>query len=121
MRKRTYQATAVKLATLLDALSHPARLQIMLHLAKCKSCHAGEISDLLPLSQSTVSQHMAKLRAVGFITCSPVGICQNYCIVDENFNLMKTYFSQFIQTMERRRKKQTDCCLKSGKRLNALK
>ena len=63
-----YQEISIKLSTLLDALSHPARIQILLHLSEHENCPAGNISDRLPLCKSTVSQHLAKLKEVGLIS-----------------------------------------------------
>jgi DNA-binding transcriptional ArsR family regulator len=81
-----YNETFIELATFLQALAHPARLQIVEHLAKHHECPAGAISSELPLSKSTVSQHMAKLREAGIISCSPNGVCQNYRLNLEKLN-----------------------------------
>lgn len=81
-----YNETFVELATNLQALAHPARLQIVEHLAKYHECPAGSISSELPLSKSTVSQHMAKLREAGLISCNPSGVCQNYWLNMEKLN-----------------------------------
>src|SRR3989304_5027726 len=109
METSTYQEIALKLAPLLDALSHPARLQIVLHLAKYKNCPAGNISNRLPLCKSTVSQHMAKLKETGLITCTPDGICQNYRLNDESFALVKTYFLDFYGQIDEWKEKRSDC------------
>jgi len=88
-----YSETFIELAAALQALAHPARLQIVEHLAKYHECPAGAISSELPLSKSTVSQHMAKLREAGLISCSPAGICQNYRLNEKRLN-------EVIQQME---------------------
>jgi len=88
-----YNETFIELAAGLQALAHPARLQIVEHLAKYHECPAGAISSELPLSKSTVSQHMAKLREAGLISCSPAGICQNYKLNENRLN-------EVIQQME---------------------
>ena len=105
-----YPPETEQLAPLLHALSHPARLQILLHLSKYKSCPAGNISKRLPISKSTVSQHMAKLREAGLISCTPDGVCQNYQINIEKFALVKKYFNDFSILIEEKKKKQTLCC-----------
>ena len=81
-----YTETFVELAVALQALAHPARLQVVEHLAKYHECPAGAISSELPLSKSTVSQHMAKLREAGLISCNPNGVCQNYRLNIKNLN-----------------------------------
>lgn len=73
---KKYTHTQTDLSSLLDALSHPARLQIVEHLAQYEECPAGKISEKLPLSKSTVSLHLAKLKETGLITCSPYGFYQ---------------------------------------------
>ncbi len=108
----SYQDITVKLAPLLDALSHPARLQIVLHLSKYKGCPAGSISNKLPISKSTVSQHMAKLKEAGLITCNPDGQSLNYQLNDEAFDLVKMNFLDFMNQIDERKNKRTECCPK---------
>lgn len=81
-----YNETFIELSAALQALAHPARLQIVEHLAKYHECPAGAISSELPLSKSTVSQHMAKLREAGLISCSPEGVCQHYRLNEKRLN-----------------------------------
>ncbi len=54
-------------ANLFKALSHPARLQILQFLAKSKNCISGDISEELPLSRTTVNQHLTELKEAGLI------------------------------------------------------
>ena len=56
-----------ELALLAKAISHPARLAILQYLAKTKTCISGDISDFLPLSRTTVSQHLKELKSLGLI------------------------------------------------------
>ena len=104
-----YQEISIKLSTLLDALSHPARIQILLHLSEHENCPAGNISDRLPLCKSTVSQHLAKLKEVGLITCTTEGICLNYRIHDGNISQIKTVFLDFFQDIEGLKGKRKEC------------
>ena len=62
-----YTENQVKIAALAKALSHPVRVKIIEILAKRKTCVCGEIVDLLPLSQSTVSQHLKELKKAEII------------------------------------------------------
>ncbi|MCA1759877.1 MAG: metalloregulator ArsR/SmtB family transcription factor [Bacteroidales bacterium] len=88
-----YDEQFIEIAKTLQSLAHPARLQIVEHLAKYIECPAGSISSELPLSKSTVSQHMTKLREAGLISCNPSGVCQNY-----RLNIEK--LSEIIHQME---------------------
>ena len=93
---KQYKTELQELATLLDALSHPARLQIIEHLSEYHECPAGAISDELPICKSTVSQHMAKLKETGFIVCNPFGVCQNYKLNEQRINDLKQLVCDFI-------------------------
>jgi DNA-binding transcriptional ArsR family regulator len=68
------------MARIYKALAHPARIAILQFLIKSKSCFCGDIVEELPLSQSTVSQHLAELKKAGLIkgTIDGPGVC--YCI-----------------------------------------
>lgn len=63
----TITVSDVELAAMAKALGHPARVAILRTLAE-RSCVCGEIVDVLPLAQSTVSQHLKILRDAGWIT-----------------------------------------------------
>ena len=68
------------LAVLTKALGHPARIAILQFLIKRKACVCGDIVDELPLSQSTVSQHLRELKKAGLIKGDIEGPSVCYCI-----------------------------------------
>ncbi len=68
------------LTELARALSHPARLAILKHLASLDSCICGDIVAELPLAQATVSQHLKVLREAGLVTVTKRGLTSCYCI-----------------------------------------
>lgn len=68
------------LAILAKALGHPARVAIIQYLAKSQSCVCGDIVQELPLSQSTVSQHLKELKNAGLIKGTIEGPSVCYCI-----------------------------------------
>lgn len=109
METQTYQDISLKLAPILDALSHPARLQIILHLAKYNGCPAGSISERLPLSKSTVSQHLAKLKEAGIVSAIPDGLLQRYRLNEEALNLMNSHYHSFLDTIRELSKAKVDC------------
>lgn len=104
-----YNKTTIELSTLLNALSHPARLQIIMHLAKYNGCQAGSISKRLPLAKSTVSEHLSKLKEVGLISCTSDGVCQNYQLNDNVFSLLKMQLFDFINQIDDRKSKRVGC------------
>ena len=109
METTNYQEVSIKLAPLLDALSHPARLQILLHLAQYNGCPAGSISERLPLSKSTVSQHLTKLKKAGIITATPDGLCQRYKINEEVLTALDRHYKTLIDTILELSKSKIDC------------
>ena len=69
-----------ELASLSKALGHPARVQILRLLTRQESCMYGDIAELLPLAQSTVSQHLKTLKAAGLIRGTVEGPRVCYCV-----------------------------------------
>jgi ArsR family transcriptional regulator len=68
------------LAARLKALSHPARIEILRVLAERGTCICGEVVEVLPLAQSTVSQHLKVLKENGFVRGEVDGPMSCYCL-----------------------------------------
>ncbi len=100
-----------ELANLANALSHPARIAILQELAKRNACVCGEIVEVLPLAQSTVSQHLKELRHAGLIEGTVEGVKSCYCINWEAFDRAETILSMFFQKSRQLKK---DCCSSSS-------
>lgn len=86
-----------ELARFARAISHPARLEILKYLAGTKSCISGDISDYLPLSRTTVSQHLRELRDIGLIHGEIDGLRINYCLCSDNIDRYLGLFEQFFE------------------------
>lgn len=69
-----------ELATFAKALGHPARVQIIRMLVRRQVCVCGDIVDVLPLAQSTVSQHLKVLKDAGLIRGEISGPRTCYCV-----------------------------------------
>ena len=69
-----------RIAKFAKALSHPARVAILKLLLKQNACICGDIVDVLPLSQSTVSQHLKELKNAGLIKGDIEGATVCYCV-----------------------------------------
>jgi DNA-binding transcriptional ArsR family regulator len=67
-------------AAMCKALGHPARVMIINYLQKIDRCLCGDIVELLPLAQSTVSQHLKCLKEAGFIKGEVEGPKTCYCL-----------------------------------------
>lgn len=78
------------LASLCKALAHPARVQILQILIERKSCICGEIVEVMPLSQSTVSEHLRILKQAGLVQGEVDGPRVCYCINPPMLNHFKT-------------------------------
>lgn len=106
---KSYNTISLDLASLLNAFGHPARLQILMHLAKYRGCTPGSISEQLPLAKSTISEHLRKLKQAGLIKCSPSGSCLQYQLNDAFVATVKTKVLDFFQTIEIEKSKQLIC------------
>lgn len=95
-KKENFDADLQKLAGFARVLSHPARLAILKYLAETQTCISGDISDSIPLSRSTVSQHLKELRDIGLIQGEIAGLKINYCLCMEEIDRFVTLFSDFF-------------------------
>ena len=78
------------MADVAKALSHPARIRILKILTQMDSCMVGDIVDLLPLAQATVSQHLKELKRVGLIQGEIDGPKICYCVNNKNLSKAKS-------------------------------
>jgi ArsR family transcriptional regulator len=95
-----YSIKENKIAAYAKALAHPARIAILQLLLKKNACICGDIVDELPLSQSTVSQHLKELKSAGLIKGDIDGVKTCYCINEKEWSQAKQYlnglFNQFV-------------------------
>jgi ArsR family transcriptional regulator len=91
----TEQAGDIELASLARALGHPQRVAIIRFLAGCGACFCGDIVGKLPISQSTVSQHLKKLKEAGWIQGEIDGPRVCYCVNPKALER----FKQLIETI----------------------
>lgn len=90
----------LELAGLAKALAHPARIAILQFLATQKSCICGDIVNELPLSQSTVSQHLRELKNVGLIKGEVEGPSVCYCIDQKVWHKAKTLLAELFRNYD---------------------
>lgn len=86
------------LAVITKALGHPARIAILQFLIKTKSCVCGDIVEELPLSQSTVSQHLKELKNAGLIKGNIDGPSVCYCVDEKAWNKAKKQLGDFMES-----------------------
>ncbi|HEY4788658.1 MAG TPA: metalloregulator ArsR/SmtB family transcription factor [Bacteroidales bacterium] len=94
-----FTADLQELAKFSKVISHPARLAILQYLAETKTCISGDISDQLPLSRSTVSQHLKELKEFGLIHGEIDGLKINYCLCHSTIVKYKQMFEDFFKEM----------------------
>ena len=92
------------IAELAKALGHPARIAILQFLAEQKSCVCGDIVNELPLSQSTVSQHLKELKRVGLIKGNIEGPSVCYCVDSKALTKAKKMIDELFTVV------QVNCC-----------
>lgn len=95
-----FEPTLQERANLFKALGHPARLQILQFLAQTKTCISGDISEVLPLSRTTVKQHLIELKEAGLIRGQVEGSKTNYCLDYERIAEMKALFGNFLDELQ---------------------
>ncbi|MBU3110333.1 ArsR/SmtB family transcription factor [Clostridium lacusfryxellense] len=82
-----------QIADLLKAIAHPARICIIRGLMNKGSCNVSYMQDCLNLPQSTVSQHLQKLKSLGIIKGERNGLQINYSISNETIiNIINAIF-----------------------------
>ncbi|MBX7052216.1 MAG: metalloregulator ArsR/SmtB family transcription factor [Flavobacteriales bacterium] len=79
------------------AFAHPARVAILKLLIRRQSCICGDLVDELPLSQSTVSQHLKELKDAGLIKGSIDGAKVCYCIDEKEWANAKKYLNELFE------------------------
>ncbi|MDJ0644679.1 MAG: metalloregulator ArsR/SmtB family transcription factor [Flavobacteriaceae bacterium] len=92
-----YSEESKELARYAKALGHPVRLVILKHLSNQSCCYTGDLVDVLPLAQSTISQHLKELKDAGLIEgeVNPPKI--RYCIHQESWQKAKELFDTLFK------------------------
>ncbi|HBK83921.1 MAG TPA: transcriptional regulator [Flavobacterium sp.] len=90
-----YKEDINQIAEIFKALGHPARIQIMSVLLSQKSCSCGTIVDILPLAQSTVSNHLLELKKANLVSLTFIGKSSVYSINKENFKTISQFINNF--------------------------
>lgn len=96
------------LAGFAKAMSHPARIAILKVLAQRNECICGEIVKMLPLAQSTVSQHLKELKTAGLVSGTIDGPRSCYCINWKAFEKFNHEFNSLFTILKAKNEKA--CC-----------
>ena len=89
-----------QIARIAKAIGHPIRVKILEMLSKESCCYHGNMSEILPVAKSTLSQHLKELKDAGLIqgTFTPPTI--KYCINQENWQEAKNMFENLFSDLE---------------------
>ena len=96
-----------KLALMMKALGHPARIAILQYLIKSQACICGDLVGELGLAQATISQHLKELKNAGLIKGTIEGTSVCYCIDEKVLEKFQNYFIKISDKLE---KKKNNCC-----------
>jgi DNA-binding transcriptional ArsR family regulator len=90
-----------RLAQMMKALAHPARIAIIQNLIKSQACICGDLVDELGLAQATISQHLKELKNAGLIQGIIEGKSVCYCIDPKAWNQYKSALETFFGAFEK--------------------
>lgn len=93
-----FEAGQQQLAEIAKILSHPARIAIIQLLAEKKEIRTGNISDYLPISRTTVSQHLKILKDAGIIKGTIEGLKVHYCLDINRLKEIREKYNLFLES-----------------------
>lgn len=95
-----------KLARYAKAMGHPIRIYVLELLSRQSCCYSGDLSEVLPIVKSTLSQHLKELKDAGLIQGEIEAPRIKYCLNNENWAEAQALFSKFLHAPV----KNIDCC-----------
>lgn len=91
-----YTEDQLQIARFAKAMGHPVRVYILQLLAKQSCCYSGDLSEVLPIAKSTLSQHLAELKDAGLIQGEIEPPKVKYCLNPENWEKAKKLFKNLL-------------------------
>jgi DNA-binding transcriptional ArsR family regulator len=95
--KNTFTEKQKLTARFAKAMGHPVRIYILGILSKQTCCYSGDLSEVLPIAKSTLSQHLKELKNAGLIQGEIEPPKIKYCLNIENWKLAQKLFKNFLQ------------------------
>ena len=96
MKKEIISDRQKKIARYAKAMGHPIRIYVLELLADESCCYSVDLSDILPIAKSTLSQHLKELKNAGLIQGEIEAPRIKYCINKENWKEAQDLFKNFI-------------------------
>ena len=78
------------------AMGHPIRMYVLELLSKQTCCYSGDLTEVLPIAKSTLSQHLKELKDAGLIQGEIEGPKIKYCLNQENWKVAQSLFQSFL-------------------------
>jgi predicted transcriptional regulator len=100
MNKEDLSEKDKKIARYAKAIGHPIRVKILDMLSKESCCYHGDMSEVLPVAKSTLSQHLNELKDAGLIKGTFTPPTVKYCINQENWNEAKQLFTELFTELD---------------------
>ena len=97
-KQKNYMCRTKELARFAKALGHPARIKILKYLSLADFCYTGDFVEVLPLAQSTVSQHLKELKEAGLINAYENPPKMRYCLNKKNWQKAQRLFAEFFDS-----------------------
>ncbi|HER07310.1 MAG TPA: ArsR family transcriptional regulator [Bacteroides sp.] len=86
-----------KAARYAKAMGHPIRLYVLELLSSQSCCYSGDLSEILPIAKSTLSQHLRELKDAGLIQGEIEAPRIRYCINKENWEEAQRLFRKILK------------------------
>ncbi len=86
-----------KIARFAKAMGHPIRIYVLELLSNQSCCYSGDLTEILPIAKSTLSQHLKELKDAGLIKGEIEAPKIKYCIDKENWKEAQLLFKNLIK------------------------
>jgi len=97
MNKDVITENQKQFARFAKALGHPVRIYVLELLSKQACCYSGDLSEILPVAKSTLSQHLKELKNAGLIQGEIEAPKVKYCINRKNWDTAKIMFKDMFE------------------------
>jgi ArsR family transcriptional regulator len=94
--KQIFTEDQKKAARYAKAMGHPVRMFVLELLSKQACCYSGDLTEVLPIAKSTLSQHLKELKNAGLIQGEIESPKIKYCINRGNWEEAKHLFKKIF-------------------------
>ena len=85
------------LARFAKAMGHPVRMHVLELLSRQTCCYSGDLTEVLPIAKSTLSQHLKELKEAGLIQGEIEAPRIRYCLNRENWEQARSLFYKLLE------------------------